>query len=95
MKTELAEKLHELKRSLELLPMSKRKEVLAKGMEISRQRRKLAELKKERDDLIASTQTEGKMDSAVPRTTSADGVAQTSKTPGGQPDSSVAESIKG
>lgn len=53
MKTELAEKLHELKRSLELLPMSKRKEVLAKGMEISRQRRKLAALKKEREQLKA------------------------------------------
>jgi hypothetical protein len=53
LKTEPAEKLHELKRSLELLPMSKRKEVLAKGMENSRQRKELAALKKERDQLKA------------------------------------------
>ena len=89
-KIELTEKLKELKRALSLIPMSKRKEVLAKGMEISRQRKELVELKRERDQLAASSLMEGKMDSAVQRTTSGDGVAQTSKTPGGQPGSTMA-----
>lgn len=83
MKAELVEKLRELQQILLTIPKSKRKAAIQKGLE-------LAALKQERDDLIASTRTEGKMDSAVPRTTSVDGVAQTSKTPGGQPGSTMA-----
>lgn len=46
------EKMQELKRVLLQMPKSERRAILDKGMEISRQRRKVAELKAEREELL-------------------------------------------
>lgn len=89
MKTEPTAKMLELKQMLLATPKNERKAILDKGMEISRQRRKVAELKQEREQLKASDLASQIAGPAVPRTTSVDGVAQTSKTSGGQPSSSI------
>jgi hypothetical protein len=49
---EPTEKMLEAKRMLMSLPVSKRKEILDKGMALHKQRQKVAELKKEREELL-------------------------------------------